>query len=770
MKGFRAISADSYRENESASLLYENVVDLDQGQLQSPSFAAKFTHSVIPEVGPIPNFTTSGESGSRNVTDFNGVIRELGVNEAGFVGARRVFNLLRSTEYLSNGGSRTDWTVDGSAVVLEITDDSTLYDNDGTFSVFRLTDGSSASSRLWQGVGTPAARRHTISSYMRSGTASTARLQLYVSGGALTIDQPVTLTTSWQRFCFSGVPDGTSAYRFGIVVGTLAGTNEGTIYVKNPQVEDTSGLPVDVCSEYVSRDVLPTSPYHGTCQDGSQCFDTVQGNTANGSGLVTEETGAAISASILKGLNLHQTAQNKVLNNETLTAWTKTDATSVITDSNTTSPRQDTTATKLDEGTGAATSHLFSYSLPGASGVANNANVVFSIYLKDSGVSTGRQWARIGVLQMDAATRINAYFDIRNGVIGTVTSGGYAYMETLKDKDEVATGWYRCSIRCLAGSSGASQPVVQIGPAEADNDVTYTGTNKYIYAWQPTFGIGYNVYPGTFTGAAVGTQPRTSFEVNARGVLDVNNFAVAMSWTPFFDSADQPTGINEGTIWATRVNPVDALNVYERMGMRCRRRDGKLVLDRYLGDPYYLYVWAANTAYAVGDHVIKTTTKPDNSNGTMWFTCMQAGTSGGSEPTWDNTYVPVPDTTTDITTDGTVKWQANAPVQIEEPGVGNYEPYDVHRIVLTYTYNNPVKLFWWANRSPDMGFAADGAKSSLETIEFPIDRALGDMPHQPTMIEFCKGGFGYATYNQCIKNVYMWNRVVSSGAGIGSTA
>ena len=54
--------------------------------------------------------------------------------------------------------------------------------------------------------------------------------------------------------------------------------------------------------------------------------------------------------------------------------------------------------------------------------------------------------------------------------------------------------------------------------------------------------------------------------------------------------------------------------------------------------------WAGTTAYAVGD-VVKAT----SGNETLYFHCTAAGTSAGSEPTWDTTVG-------NTTVDGTVTW------------------------------------------------------------------------------------------------------------------
>lgn len=738
------------------------------------SFAASLTHSLIPEVGPIPTFSNNSQSGLRSIIDFAGCYRELGQNEAGFWGSRRVFNLLRSTEALDNSNSRTDWALDGSAAILEITDDSTLYDSDGTFSVFRLTDGGSASSRLYQGVGVLAARRHTISCYMYAGTASTARLQFYVNGGALLIDQAVTLTAGWNRFCASGTPDGTSSYRFGVVVGTLAGTGEGYIYIKNPQVEDTSGLPVAVCSEYVSRDVLVDYPYHGTNQDGSKCFVSKQGNTVNGSALVTEGTGAAIDDAKLHGLVLEATSIDLVLNNETLAGWSKVDATSVITDAAATSPRQDTTATKLDEGTGGAgATHGFFYT--GIAGMADAADACASVWLKDPGGGNGRQWWRVSIMQKDLSTQLHAFFDIQNGVLGTVSSGAYSYIEAATDHNGTATGWYRCIIRANVGSHASQQPRIYITPASDASTVLYAGANKYAYAWQPNFITGNVPTSSRFTGATAASKPGTGLEVQAFGVLGVNNFAVYCETHYQFASADTITGANEGTTWAIRYNKNDGYNVYERAGVRYRRRtDGRLtngatfVFDRYPGDPYFNFVRQDSTFYPYGAWVIKLETKPDNSTGTKWYRNMapDGGTTGASPPTWVTGKVDPPDNVTNITVDGTCRWQINADV---EPVGGDYEPYDVHRLTIIYTYKQRNKIAGWVTDAPSMGLAVNGTEGALETVAFPVALGAGDMPHQPKFLCFGKGGTGYASYHSTMRNIRVWDRKVAAQSMVNLT-
>jgi hypothetical protein len=59
--------------------------------------------------------------------------------------------------------------------------------------------------------------------------------------------------------------------------------------------------------------------------------------------------------------------------------------------------------------------------------------------------------------------------------------------------------------------------------------------------------------------------------------------------------------------------------------------------------------WAATTAYAIGDRVLRTTGVGTERERGLFFVCSTAGTTGGSEPSWDTT-------AGNTTTDGTCVW------------------------------------------------------------------------------------------------------------------
>jgi hypothetical protein len=87
------------------------------------------------------------------------------------------------------------------------------------------------------------------------------------------------------------------------------------------------------------------------------------------------------------------------------------------------------------------------------------------------------QWVAINLRTGDAATRIT-YFDVLNGVIGTVGSGITATITAL------ANGWYRCRCEHTVASGGAGSGFSQILTALADNSLMSVGnsTSGY-YLW-----------------------------------------------------------------------------------------------------------------------------------------------------------------------------------------------------------------------------------------------------------------------------------------------
>lgn len=76
--------------------------------------------------------------------------------------------------------------------------------------------------------------------------------------------------------------------------------------------------------------------------------------------------------------------------------------------------------------------------------------------------------------------------------------------------------------------------------------------------------------------------------------------------------------------------------------------------------------WAATTAYSLGDKVLRSTGVGTEQTAGLYFVCTTAGTTGGSEPTWDTTVG-------NTTADGSVTWTCYAILyEDSDPGGASY--------------------------------------------------------------------------------------------------
>lgn len=141
-------------------------------------------------------------------------------------------------------------------------------------------------------------------------------------------------------------------------------------------------------------------------------------------------------------------------------AWTKTGAT--VTPNSVTAPDGTLTADALvEDGT---TGNHWVFQTVGAT-----ASHLSSVYLK----AGSRSWAALRVTLTGPVVSY-AYFDLTNGVVGSVASGLTASITS------VGNGWYRCTI---AGTLSGSIPVV-ISAASADGVISYAGNNSTaLYLW-----------------------------------------------------------------------------------------------------------------------------------------------------------------------------------------------------------------------------------------------------------------------------------------------
>jgi len=149
--------------------------------------------------------------------------------------------------------------------------------------------------------------------------------------------------------------------------------------------------------------------------------------------------------------------------------WVKTRASCATTSIDATqAPDGTTTADFLKEDATADNTHFFAQTLPA---LTNDTNQAFSIYAK----AKERSIIWIRTTEKDANV-LTTFFNLSTGVIGTQ---GHATARIVA----MGNSWYRCEV-VFDSDAGGTTPLVEIGMATADNDLTYDGDNASgCYFW-----------------------------------------------------------------------------------------------------------------------------------------------------------------------------------------------------------------------------------------------------------------------------------------------
>jgi len=259
----------------------------------STVFYAQLQSSLLALIGTV---SSSTHSTSYIIDDWEGVKRETLIGEAGFWGARRVRNHFNYSEDFSN-----------AAWYKGVTDNG-VKSGVGP-------DGEDAHEFEFTGIGDEQLQQTASTIGIAQATPIRQQWLIRKVGGAGTqirfkygVTRPlVTIPESWQLIT-SGVNNQTGN-DIGIVLNN--GDTGITVQVIKAQVEDVTGQSNQNPGEYVSTDVL-SDPWHGANVDGVKYFTTENGNTVDGSGVVTEATGAALTT--LKGWTGDPGSTNKCTN------------------------------------------------------------------------------------------------------------------------------------------------------------------------------------------------------------------------------------------------------------------------------------------------------------------------------------------------------------------------------------------------------------------------------------------------------------------------
>lgn len=723
------------------------------------SLYASWTSTLIPEVGPLPYWSTnSGATANPTVVDRIGVLRYCYVNEARFTGARRVENLIKFTNTLTNAA----WVANGTATVAEISTNAALVGPDGVV-CYEITGNGTSNSLYHQltlngaGTGTGVLRAvpHTFSVYLRAGTVSTAVISLYVSGGAVAATATVTLNSTWQRFAITGTPDGTSTYRVLIAPGS-----SGTINAKQAQLEDMAGETLDASSnvppsEYVSRDVIvyPTQSigyFHGAMVDGVKYFPYERGNTLNNTTkLVTEASGAAIAGSTLRGVLCEPQIVNRATNSETLSGWSINGTTSLtIAASSGVSPTGVPSSAVLLTEDAASTNK---YAFVTITGSTDSVQQCCQVYAK----AGTRDWLRINFRNKANAT-IKGYYNLSTGTLGTIDSGGTAHIWP------VGNGWYLCVLVATSGT-GATTPEFQIGIANANGATTYTGTSGTISVWGAQCHQKEHAASYIRTAGASATRTGHALAVPMLGLIGNNDFSFYCEQYAWFDSGvinKTNDGATQDWFYPYYMRALVPYRTYWRLGQSIRPYIDPGVgyaiwaMDRYLGEPTEALKWRANTAYRVGDHVVPTDTTANNGNSRKLYVCRQAGTSGGSEPTWNTSGFP-----TTEQSDGTCRWQSVGPPNANN---GAYDPNDGVHTYVNVAAQTITKMASWYTSAPTIGCYINGTAGIITTEPFPINQSIaGDLDYPIDELRIGRTSNSYSHSTQNTRNLMAWPRVVS---------
>jgi len=228
---------------------------------------------------------TFTRTSSATVIDHEGLVRTVPANCALRTGARFVQNYAASGS--SNDFTHAAWTKIRNANAVSA---NVLNFTAATSDVWPQYD------TVYQSLaGDIPLQNHVVASIELSGIEGET-LRLYMigsSGGAVSVT--VTLTATPVRYSLGRISPGEdSAWGPSFYIERLLAHTATVVYASEVLLEDVTGQSNQNPGEYVSVGV-ESAPYHGLGADGIKAFDYANGNTVDGSGVVTEAAGAVIS-------------------------------------------------------------------------------------------------------------------------------------------------------------------------------------------------------------------------------------------------------------------------------------------------------------------------------------------------------------------------------------------------------------------------------------------------------------------------------------------
>jgi len=251
-------------------------------------------------------------------------------------------------------------------------------------------------------------------------------------------------------------------------------------------------------------------------------------NTTSLSGMVTFTRGSNATLVDSTGKITYAPA-NLLLQSQTFdnASWNKVRTT--ITANSTVAPDDTSTADKLVEDTTASSTHFTSQSANYTAGTTYTLSV--------SVKAAERSWFDIQLPAALMGTIRNAFFDVSNGTVGTVTSGVTAAIVS------TGNGWYRCSVTFTPTASVGTSFAFLL--ANADNSISYTGDGTSgIFIWGAQLEpVTYQTTPSTYvaTTTAAYYGPRFDYDpvtLAAKGLLIEEQRVNLLLQSQTFDAAN----------------------------------------------------------------------------------------------------------------------------------------------------------------------------------------------------------------------------------------
>lgn len=217
---------------------------------------------------------------------------------------------------------------------------------------------------------------------------------------------------------------------------------------------------------------------------------------------------------------LEWSPHNLVLQSQTFNSWALKTKLTVSSDV-IAAPDGTVTADKLVEASDTAENHFIQSALITS---IDGATYTAVIYAK----AAERSWIN---LRLFSGAGLNAFFDLTNGVVGTVGAGVTASIE------DAGNGWYKCKATRAAAATSFYH-IIQM--AEADNDTVYDGdgaSGVYVWGAQLNRGSVPTTYLPTTTAAVIGVPVSYDIANSQYGILSEPAATNLQVYSQEFDNA-----------------------------------------------------------------------------------------------------------------------------------------------------------------------------------------------------------------------------------------